>query len=98
MTYTVEEARRILKLDPDFSSDTIQEYIDSADAKLKAATGKDFPANPNALSKKFVRLSMLQEHYNPVGLDSSHDFSDEIKDLLTRLSLIDVVIEGEPII
>ena len=94
-TYTVEEARRILNLDADFDADTIQEYIDSADAELSAGTGQDYISSPTALSKKFVRLTMLQEHYNPYGENKDYDFDTPRKSLLTRLSVMTAPAEEE---
>lgn len=86
-TYTINEAKKILNVDDDFDDDIVSDYIQSADETLDSATGYSYSSNPNGMSKQYVRMSLLMQHYNPDGYNKDYDFTHGMSSLLLRLKL-----------
>lgn len=87
MTYTVEEAKQILNCDPDYPDFKVQEMLESADEQLRKSTGFDYGNSPTPLSKKYVRMYILQEYNNSVEYNKEYDFTQGMSSLLVQLSV-----------
>lgn len=86
MTYTIEEAKEILQCDPDYPDSRVREMLEAADAELLKATGIDYAKNPTPLSKKYVRMYILQEYNNSTEYHREFDFTQGMSSLLVKLT------------